>query len=300
METCLQAEPAIHIGTCAWSFEDWRGAFYPEGLQPTQRLAFYARHFNSVEIDSTFYSPPSEHAAKNWVECTPDDFVFACKMPRAITHDRKLRDCDELLHGFLKSIEPLAPKLRAVLIQLPPYFTLKHEELALREFILGLPAGFRYAVEFRDMSWHLPRIAHLLEEHRVCWTWNDITPLEHQAEAAFDFLPVTTDFLYVRLLGDLEAEYGDGGDRIHRYRHLMWPRDSAVESWAIKIRQHQEAVENIYIYVNNHYEGFSPLTCRRIGAALGIDLQLPAKEVRNESEKDGGQLELFEGGDLLL
>src|SRR5690606_4274713 len=138
-------------------------------------LGFYARHFGTVEVDSTFYAAPSIKTAGHWLDVTPEDFLFSCKVPREITHEHKLRGSPDLLTDFLDKIAPLHRRLGSVLIQLPGSFKLAGDELALRDFLRELPSAFRFAIEFRDESWHLPRIAHLLEEHRVCWVWNDLT-----------------------------------------------------------------------------------------------------------------------------
>jgi len=266
----------VHIGTCAWSFDEWRGVFYPEHLAANERLAWYARSIGSVEIDSTFYATPAREVAQHWADSTPEDFIFSCKMPRVITHERKLLDCREPLSEFLHGIEPLVPKLGAVLLQFPGTFRHTAGHLAaLREFLELLPSGIRFAVEFRDAGWHLPRVAHLLEDHAVSWVWNDVSTLAHQSEAPFDFAPLTTDFIYLRLLGDLNTKYAGSGQRLFQYTKLMWPRDGALESWSVKVRQHEEAVARALIYANNHYEGFSPATCERIGALLGVPLVLP-------------------------
>ena len=107
----MHPETHIHIGTCAWSFDDWRGAFYPEHLGHAKWLEFYARHLRAVEVDSTFYHLPTPHAAAHWHEVTPPDFRFACKLPREITHERKLRDSAGVLAEFLAGLEPLGEKL---------------------------------------------------------------------------------------------------------------------------------------------------------------------------------------------
>lgn len=285
---------SLSIATCAWSFDDWRGVFYPEHLPSNQRLEFYARFFNAVEIDSTFYAVPSAHAAGHWLDATPDDFVFAAKMSREITHDRKLRQCEELLDGFLAGIAPLRRKLACVLVQLPPYFTLKHDEQALREFVARLPGDFRFAIEFRDPGWRLPRVARLLEEYRVCWVWNDMTPIETALEGAFEFAPRTTDFLYVRLMGDLETKYGEDGSPRHAYRRLLWPRDASLDSWAIRVKQHLGEVARVLICANNHFEGFSPHTCVRIAERFGIALRLPTPaEIEGRAASDGEQMKLL-------
>lgn len=246
-----------------------------------------------MEIDSTFYAPPSGQTAGHWLDVTPEDFVFSCKVPREITHERKLRHCEDPLEAFLASMAPLRRKLACVLIQLPGYFQRRDDEYALREFIRQLPQDFRFAIEFRDESWHLPRIAHFLEEHRVCWVWNDTTTLAHQADGAFDFLPITTDFLYLRLMGDLKTKYREDGERIFRYRELRWPRDSALESWAIRVKQHAGQISRVLAYANNHYEGFSPATCQRFARQFGHEVELPRPGQKPDPGAQGGQLELF-------
>ena len=271
----MNPEAHIHIGTCAWSYDDWRGVFYPEHLPQGKWLEFYARHLAAVEVDSTFYHVPTPHAAAHWHEVTPPHFRFACKLPREITHERKLRDPVGALAAFLTALEPLGEKLACVLVQLPPFFTPQHDAAALREFVLGLPSGVRFAIEFRHAGWHVPRFAHLLEEHRVCWVWSDATALEAQAEGAFSFQPDTADFAYVRLLGDLGKKYGADGRQIHRYRELLWPREPGLESWGVRIRQAAESKAAVFIAAGNHYEGFAPQTCQRLGARLGAKIELP-------------------------
>ena len=272
----MSHEAHIHIGTCAWSYDDWRGVFYPEHLPPAKWLEFYARHLAAVEVDSTFYHVPTPHAVAHWYEVTPPHFRFACKLPREITHERKLRDSTDALAAFLAALEPLGEKLACVLVQLPPFFTPQHDAGALREFVRGLPSSVRFAIEFRHAGWHVPRFAHLLEEHGVCWVWSDATAMEAQAEGAFAFQPDTADFAYVRLMGDLEKKYGADGRQIHRYRELLWPREPGLESWGVRIRQAAETKAEVFVAVSNHYEGFAPQSCQRLAARLGRTIEMPA------------------------
>lgn len=270
---------SIHVGTCAWSHDDWRGVFYPEHLPAADRLSFYSRHLSSVEVDSTFYHSPAPQVAAHWEEVTPPGFLFSLKLPRTITHENGLRDSEEELASFLRDVAPLRRKLGCVLIQLPPYFTRPKHQGALRDFIRHLPrTGVRFAVEFRDAEWHLPRISHLLEEHGVCWVWNDVSPLPKSAAAPFGFWPRTADFVYLRLLGDLTTKYTADGATVHRYRGLEWPRDAAMEGWAEKVRAHVGEVKHVYIYANNHFEGFGPKTAQRIAEQLGLTVALPGPE----------------------
>jgi uncharacterized protein YecE (DUF72 family) len=282
----------IRIGACAWSFEDWRGSFYPPDLPDSQRLEFYANYFPAVEIDSTFYAAPAEAAARRWIEITPSTFRFTCKLPREITHLRCLRDCKAELDSFLKAVEPLASKLQVILIQLPPSFTPKEGRLALRKFVQQLPRDFRFAIEFRHAGWHRPQIIRLLEKYRICWVWADTTPLDERNLAPFEFLPCTTDFLYVRLLGDYATKYNVDGEQLHRYEKLLWKREAALESWSLKIERHLPEVRSVWAFASNHFEGFAPETCQRLAQRLGFDLPLASEVERPLSEEERSQLDL--------
>ena len=282
----------IHIGTCAWTFDDWRGVFYPDHLPSSDRLGFYSRHFSTVEVDSTFYHVPTPHVSGHWAAVTPPEFRFTCKVPREITHERRLADVEEPLAAFVRGIEPLGEKLGCLLVQLPPWFHPKHDEHALREFIRRLPAGFPWAVEFRDTEWHLPRIVHLLESRGVAWVWNDLSPLAQADAAAFGFLPATADFALVRLMGDVTTKYDAKGQGMHHYREPMWPRPQSLDNWAVKIRQTAAELGEVFVSVNNHFEGYAPHTVRELGLRLGIDVKLPSPaEVHPDRDRD--QLRLW-------
>ena len=291
----LSAQQKIRLGTCAWSFEEWRGNFYPADLPPSRWLEFYARYFPAVEIDSTFYHAPSDTTIRRWVEGTPASFRFACKLPRAITHECMLRDCKAELAGFLRAVEPLAPKLHVILIQLPPAFVPKPGRALLRAFLAQLPRDFRFAIEFRHAGWHRPQNISLVEKYRVCWVWADTSPLNERNLAPFEFLPTTTDFIYLRLLGDYSTKYDPDGQHIHRYGKLLWKREAALESWALKLERHLDETRSVWGFVNNHFEGFSPETCQRLAQRLGFDLPLPSAE--ETASADPGQLDLFAGKD---
>jgi len=288
----LTDQKKIRIGACAWSFEDWRGTFYPSDLPDSQWLEFYANHFPVVEIDSTFYAAPAENTIRRWVEMTPATFRFTCKLPREITHACRLRDCRAELNSFLRAITPLAPKLRVILIQLPPSFAPKDGKPALRAFLAQLPRDFRFAIEFRHAGWHRPQIVGLLEKYRVCWVWADTTPLNERNLAPFEFLPRTADFLYLRLLGDYTTKYDVDGGHVHRYEKLLWKREAALESWSLKIERHLSELRNVWAFVSNHFEGFAPETCQRLAHRLGFDLPLPSETEKTLSDQDRSQLDL--------
>ncbi len=284
--------PPISLGTSAWSYPDWTGILYPHGLPRHQWLAWYARFFNAVEVDSTFYHPPTPKVAADWVAATPPEFTFTLKLSREITHQHRLREAGPLLCSFLEGAEPLGEKLGAILIQLPAGFHPRSDAEALRRFVHQLPQGWPFAIEFRDEAWaHEARIVHALQARNVCWAWTDTEPYSHQAEGAFEWLPLTADFLYLRLLGDLKTKYDPEGKRIiERYDHLRWDRARSLANWAVKIRHHLTESRRTLLFAANHFEGCSPLTAQRFGRELGVTITLPEP---GEPEQEEEQLGLF-------
>jgi len=255
-------------------------------------LEFYTNYFTAVEVDSTFHAVPPENSVRRWVQMTPADFRFACKLPRQITHGSCLLDCAGELNAFLRAIEPLGPKLGVILIQLPPSFAPKDSRLALRNFLAQLPRDFRFAIEFRHAAWHRPQFIRLLEKHRICWVWADTTPLNERNLAPFEFLPRTTDFLYLRLLGDYATKYDVDGGHVHHYKKLLWKREAALESWSLKVERHLSEVRNVWAFVSNHFEGFAPETCQRLARRLELNVLLPSETEQAGSEQRRSQLDL--------
>jgi len=210
----------------------------------------------------------------------------------ANTHVCDLRDCAAELNSFLHAIEPLGQKLQVILVQLPPSLTPIDGKQALRKFLVQLPRDFRFAIEFRHAGWHRPQFIRLLEKYRVCWVWADTTPLNERNLAPFEFLPCTTDFLYLRLLGDYATKYDVDGSHVHRYEKLLWKREAALESWSLKIHRHFSDVRSVWAFAGNHFEGFAPETCQRLAQRLGFDLALPSQSQEAFSPDTRSQLNL--------
>jgi uncharacterized protein YecE (DUF72 family) len=282
----------IRIGSCAWSFKDWRGIFYPHDLPESHWLQFYAEYFPAVEVDSTFHAAPAENSVRHWAEATPASFRFTCKLPRQITHVCRLHDCAAELNSFLRAMEPLGQKLQVILVQLPPSLTPTDGKQALRKFLVQLPRDFRFAIEFRHPGWHRPQFIRLLEKYRICWVWADTTPLNERNLAPFEFLPCTSDFVYLRLLGDYGTKYDVDGGHVHRYEKLLWKREAALESWSLKIHRHFPDVRGVWAFAGNHFEGFAPETCQRLAQRLGFDLALPFQSQQAFSPDTRSQLNL--------
>ena len=277
----------VRLGTCAWSFDDWRDVFYPRDLPRNRWLQFYARHFPAVEMDSTFYHLPSAKTVNHWEELAGPGFRFCPKLPKTLSHDKRLDDPDPEIAMMRRLAGELGPSLGCALLQLPPSFQARsREEKALRSFLRSWPAEIPLAVEFRHESWETPHAANTLEDRNVAWVWADNFSLDEQKKSGFGFLPVTASHLYVRLLGDFRTKYGPDGRETHRYGQLLWPRETALGHWASKLSHHADA-SAVYLFANNHYEGFAVQTVRRLAPLLGVDLPRPVAPSRP------AQLDLF-------
>jgi len=275
----------IFAGTCAWSFDDWRDVFYPHALPRNRWLEFYARHFNAVEMDSTFYHLPSAETVEHWSALTPSEFRFCPKLPKTLSHEKRLEDPAPEIAMMRRLSAELGPRLGCALLQLPPSFHARsHEEKTLRAFLRAWPEEITLAVEFRHESWETQHAARMLEDRQVAWVWADTLPVGAEKHAGFGFFPVTARHLYVRLLGDFRTKYGPDGKETHRYGKLLWTRGTALEHWAVKLGHHADAGA-VYIFANNHYEGMAVETARRIAAKLGVSLP--------SVTRPPGQLDLF-------
>ena len=142
----------IRIGTQGWAYDVWAGPFYPPGTRSVDYLTVYARGFETVEVDSTFYAIPAAKTMRGWAQRTPDDFTFALKLPQDITHERRLRNTDEVTAEFFDRARELGNKLGPVLIQLGPDFGIT-ELPAVAQFLPKLPRDIRFAIEFRQRAW---------------------------------------------------------------------------------------------------------------------------------------------------
>jgi uncharacterized protein YecE (DUF72 family) len=145
------SQRAIFVGTSGWNYDHWKGPFYPEGLAKAKWLDYYARSFQTIEVNATFYRAMKESTFAKWRRATPEGFVWAVKANRFITHSKRLRDVGEPLQRFFGSASALGDKLGPVLFQLPP--SLGFDRPTLEEFRNGLPSHQRCVVEARHASW---------------------------------------------------------------------------------------------------------------------------------------------------
>lgn len=217
------------VGTSGWSYANWRGAFYPENLKQRDWLPYYARHLDSVELNASFYRLPSAAMLEGFVARTPENFLFAIKGSRLITHLKRLLDCADALSTFFERMAVLAPRAGPVLFQLPPNF--RADPARLEAFLALLPQDRRFAFEFRDPSWHDETIYAVLRARGAAFVPFELAKLCGPRI-------VTSDFVYVRLHG-----------RKARYRGAY--SEAELADWGAWLREQLRAGRDVYVYFDN-------------------------------------------------
>ena len=244
---------SIWLGTQGFAFDDWVGPFYPAGTPKTAYLEHYARHFATVEIDSTFYGSPRAQVVQGWRDRTPDGFRFAAKFPKLITHDKKLQGALGDAEAFVGTMQALGDKLAVLTLQFAYDFTPDHRD-ELETFLTALPKGPRYAVELRNRGWLNPDLGERLSQHNVALVLQDL-----------HYMPkldwITADFTVIRWLGrraDIQA-----------FDRIQIDRTAVLEKWAERVSRFLDDGIDVYGYFNNHFAGHSPASARRFAEMLG-------------------------------
>ncbi|MEP7270693.1 MAG: DUF72 domain-containing protein [Acidobacteriota bacterium] len=183
----------IHLGTSGFSYTEWRPGFYPEDLSPKKFLSFYSEHFDTTEINNTFYRLPTAKLTEGWYGEVPENFLFTLKLSQKITHIRRLREVDEEMNFFLTSAASLKEKLGAILVQLPP--NMKKDTERLADFLAKYATRGRLAFEFRHDSWFSDDVYELLKKHQSALGVIE----KEEGEGAAVPREVTGPFAYIRL-----------------------------------------------------------------------------------------------------
>lgn len=223
------------VGTSGWHYEHWRGLYYPEGLAKPKWLQFYSKQFNTVELNNSFYHLPTEKTFITWRESAPENFVYAVKVSRFITHIKKLRNIGSAVDNFLSRACLLQNKLGPLLYQLPP--NMKRNDEVLQSFLSSLPQEYRHVFEFRHESWIDEAVFGILRRYKVGLCVFDMPGFTCPSVA-------TSDFAYIRF-------HGSGGMYSSCYSN------EELSQWAKEIAKLAEGVKAVYIYFNNDAEAFA-------------------------------------------
>jgi uncharacterized protein YecE (DUF72 family) len=250
----------LYVGTQSWSCKDWVGVFYPKQTKPADYIAEYAKHYAAVEIDSTFYRIPSKSTVAAWNEKTPENFIFAAKIPQVITHEKFLRDCQDELKAFLNVMDILEDKLGALLFQFRYY---RKAEIAsgdefierLAPFLKKFPTGYRFALEVRNKTWLNEELLDLLRKHKIAFALTDHPWMENVNRLMERLDVVSSDFCYVRWLGDRKKIE----EETKRWDSVIIDRRREMTQWIPAIKQLMARdIGAVYAFFNNHYAGYAP------------------------------------------
>lgn len=257
----IETKATIRLGTSAFTAAGWEGGFYPKGLPAREQLAFYAQHFDSVEVDSTFYRTPSKTTVQGWEKNTPTGFLFAAKVPQIVTHEKVLVDCDAEIKEFMEAMDCLGEKLGPLLLQFG-YFNKKaflgvNDFLArLQPFLKKLPKDHRFAVEIRNKNWLVPEFVEALRERGVALALIDQSWMPRPSQWFEKFDPITADFTYVRWLGDRKRIE----EQTKVWNKAIVDRHAELSEWAEVLGKVHKRKIQIFAYANNHYAGYGPAT----------------------------------------
>ena len=230
----------IYIGTSGWVYSHWIGKFYPEDLPSKDRLKYFAKHFDTAEVNYSFYHLPRPTTFLKWYQETPKEFLFSVKASRFITHIKRLKDVKDPWEQFFENAKNLKEKLGPILFQFPPSFKANKENIQrLKDFLKLLSASGkpRCAFEFRHKTWLDEKIYRLLEKYNTAWVISDSS---HYPKAEV----VTADFVYIRMHGPAELFASKYSDK-------------ALENLAKKIKKWQKEKRDVFVYFNNDFHGFA-------------------------------------------
>lgn len=243
----------VLLGTSGWSYREWIGPFY--GRKEKSMLRAYGRVFATAEINTTFYRYPTRKMVMGWARYSPSDFVFSAKLPRLITHKKKLdlgAGVEEDLEKFcdIMRVLLLNGKLGCLLIQLPPRY--EYDIVHLESFLKILPADFKFAVEFRNLSWLRNETWDLLRKYKVAYTIVDEPLLPPE-------IHITSSIAYFRW-------HGKGEKPWFNYRYSK----EELDPWIPRVEATSKKVKKVYGYFNNHFHGYAPENCLQVLEMLGM------------------------------
>lgn len=271
---------SVRFGTSSWSETSWVGPFYPPGTKPADFLTWYATQFDVVEADTTYYRVPSSAMVRGWRAKTPAGFRLAAKFPRSIVHAGQgekpdgarvlvLEHVRSDAERFLDAMRELGDRAGPLVLQFPYFNRTAFPALApflerLDAFLATLPSEFRYGVEVRNKNWLVPELFACLRSRRVAWVAVDLPYVPHPLDLSAALDLVTTDFLYVRLIGDR----ADVESRTETFDRVVVDHGPRLDRWAEWLAQAAPRVRETFAFANNHFAGHGPATIRELARKL--------------------------------
>ncbi len=265
--------PNLLVGTSSWSTRDWCGSFYPKSIEPGDMIREYSRQLRTVEVDATWHHMPSLNMVEAWKSRTPPGFVFSAKVPKVISHEKYLENCEAELTEFLTVMSRLEDKLGPLVLQFPyvargkdpdEYETGAEFLARLKRFVGLLPADFKWGVEIRNSRWLRPELLDTLRAREIALVFIDYYTMDPFPRLARLPEVFTGPFAYIRFLGnhkEMDAAVRDARDRGERssdWESLLQDRTAEMKQWIPPIKNLVAREVPTYVYFNNHYAGYAP------------------------------------------
>ncbi len=265
--------PGLLVGTSSWSTRDWCGTFYPESIEPGEMIRAYAQQLPTVEIDATWHHMPTRYMIEAWKARTPAGFVFSAKVPKTISHDKYLVDCEDDLSEFLSVMSPLGDRLGPLILQFPyiakardphEYETGEDFLLRLKNFAGLLPSEFKWGIEIRNPRWLRAELLDVLRNRSISLVFIDYYTMDPLPKLANRREVFTAPFVYVRFLGnhkEMDAavrQARETGLRKSDWQCLIQDRSDQMRQWIPPIKKLVASHIPTYVYFNNHYAGYAP------------------------------------------
>ncbi len=248
----------LSIGTAGFFYNDWIGSFYPKKLQKANYIEFFSKIFNLVEINSTFYNLPSEEIVINWHNRVSENFRFIVKVWKQISHNLDDSELKSSINEFFSRLSKLGPKILSFLFQFPPWFRYSENHLLKLELLLKLiPSKYKYIIELRDNSWYDSEILSKFIDGENIILGTTYMP------GIIPFYMLNQKKYYIRLIGDRKLNIFN---RIQRDQN-----ETLINLYDnIKRLQKNPKIYEIFIIVNNHFQGFAPESVNMLKKKFGL------------------------------
>ncbi len=269
----IKFPPDLLVGTSSWSSQDWCGSFYPETIPPSEMITTYSQKLPTVEIDATWHAMPNRTMVDAWKSRSTEGFLFSAKVPKIISHDKYLEECESDLTEFISVMARLGDKLGPMVLQFPyvakgkdphEYLTGADFLLRLKRFVPLLPREFKWAIEIRNSRWIGAELLDILRGREISlvfidyYTMDPLPKLAHRADV------FTAPFVYIRFLGnhkEMDAAVKKAraeGSRKRDWESLIQDRTGQMKLWIGPIKELVMKKTPVYVYFNNHYAGYAP------------------------------------------
>lgn len=253
--------PKIHVGCAGWDYKDWVGPFYPKILERYRHLEYYAKYFDVVEINSTFYNLPSEEIVSNWATRVPKSFRYIVKVWQKISHNLNDPELETYIIQFFLRMASLKEKISRFLIQFPPWFKYSEKHYKhLSNLLKEIPSEYSYVIELRDNSWFDTNIlSEIIDGSRV------ILGTTYMPGIIPYYMP-DQNIHYIRLIGDRE---------LNVFNRIQRKQEEAINDLNQNVQEliKSSNIYEIFIIVNNHFAGFAPESANELKQRFDLPIK---------------------------